>query len=318
MRRASAPGAHTTEAPVKRDRITLRGFRLQGSSAQGVYWVGGDDVVLEDLVVSDNGSSPAILFEYPARTGLSSANLTVRNNHLLNVTGECVYVGGAENTGGDGVRGVTVAHNLIHGCGTRGHHGDDWDGINVKDGDAPVLIEGNVVFDANRGVQLDSPATVSHNVLADLASDGVTLGDGWTSSVSGAVLTDNAVIRCGGAGVYASADLERGRDLTVDRLTTVEASEGGLLLAAEQGLTGSADNLVFSGGPGLAGWGRPDVALGACATDTRPAGIGALEGATCDAPAQPLGDLIQLAGPDHAWLTADDGWVTPLGARPPE
>jgi hypothetical protein len=214
---------------------------------------------------------------------------------------------------------VLVSHNLIHGCGSRHHHGDDWDGINVKDGITDAIVTGNVVYHANRGIQLDSPAVVTGNVLVDLASDGVTLGDGWTSAATGSVIEDDVVVRASGAGVYVGADELPATGLALAHVTVVDPGQAGIVFAANAGLDATVDGLVVEGGLGLDGWGAPNVELGACAVDAAPAGARAMSSSECLEPAPTLGalgepeDPLVLAGPDAWWGTADDGWVTADG-----
>ncbi|MEZ4240566.1 MAG: right-handed parallel beta-helix repeat-containing protein [Myxococcota bacterium] len=304
--RASAPGVTTTEAHTKRSYVTVRGFDLSDTVDQGVFWEAGDGVVLEDLVVHDNGRSPGILFEYAARSGLPSADLTIRNNHLYDIRGECIYVGGADGTDGPGHDGVLLARNLVHHCGQYGHGGDDWDGINVKDHVTGVVLRENVVYAAHWGLQLDSAARIEGGLVYDVRDHGVMMGGTWGDGYSGTVVEDLAVLRADGSGVYVGADEVPSRDVTVRRLT-VDASDAAVTLAGHARLSATLDDLQLTAlGAALDGWGEPTVDVSECHRQATPA-LGPFDVA-CPPDAVSL-DTSAPAGPDGRYFTADDPWL---------
>lgn len=307
--RARFRGAGTSMEPIARHRVTLRGFELAHSSAQGVYWVGGDGVVLEDLDVHHNGRSPAILFEYANRSGLPSTGIVLRNTHVHEVRGECVYIGGAEGTGGPSHAGLLIERNLVHGCGSLGIRGHQWDAINVKDGIEGVEVVGNVLFDAHWGLEIGSPADLHDNLVFDVADDGIHLGDEWGDGHDGTAIRDIAVLGAGGQGVRVGADFAAADDVAIDGLVVIGAAGDDLRFAGEQGITGTARRLWLLGETPVEGWGTVDVVFSECAVAGE--AIGWVE--ACDVVDPEIPDLGAPAGVDGVFFTADDPWrVGPL------
>ena len=317
--RATFRGASTTEAKVKRSHLTLRGFELANARAQGVYYEAGDDVVLEDLVIHDNGSSPAIFFDYANRSGLRSTGITIRNCHLYSITGECIYIGGVENTGGAAHDGVLIENNLIRECGARQRNGDDWDGINIKDQLSNVVVRRNVIKDAYRGMQItSSDLIIEHNLIIDTQNASIVLGGGWSRGISAATrVAHNVLVRGTTAGVYLDADTDAATGPLITHNTIIGAigtPGAGLHFAGNAGLTATAQaNVVTDCATGVDGWGQAAVEFDACVfwrntSDTRRAMSGG-SAERCTSVDPRYVDAQQLAGDDHVFFTADDGWL---------
>lgn len=306
--RARFPGAGTSEERVKRSRVTLRGFELAESHSQGVFWVGGDGVVLEDLDVHHSRRSPAILFEYASRSGLPSTGITLRNTHVHEGTGECVYIGGAEGLGGPSHAELLIERNLIHGCGSQGIRGSQSDGINVKDGIRGVRIVENVVLDAHWGIEVGSPAEIADDLVFDVTDNGVHLADQWGDGHDGASIRDVAVLRAGGHGVRVGADFNGATGLSIDGLLVAGAAEDDLRFAGEAGITGEVRRAWLLGDTPVFGWGDVEVGFSDCGVAGTPSGW--LAG--CEVVDSEI-DLDAPAGPDGLFFTADDPWrVGPL------
>lgn len=311
--RARFAGANTTQEDVKRSRVTLRGFELADSSSQTVYWRAGDDVILEDLVLHDNGRSPALMLDYANRSGLPSTGLIVRNNHLYDVRGECIYIGGAEDTGGPSHSDVRIENNLIHGCGHEVHWGDDLDGINIKDGITGVVIRRNVISEAHWGMQIDSPALIEQNLIFDILDHGIMLGDGWGASFSTAVIRDLAVLRSKESGVYVGADHVPTDGVTLEHITVADVDDFGVEFAGASGLSASLQDLLFVGDLGaFRGWG--DVTLDVSNCLLASGATAEPLGTDCVATDDSLVNPASPAGPDGLYFTEDDGWRSGSGA----
>ncbi|MBX2796587.1 MAG: right-handed parallel beta-helix repeat-containing protein [Myxococcales bacterium] len=314
--RAIAPGIHTTFDDVPRSYVTVRGFEVTGSRDKGVYWRSGDHVVLEDLVVHDNKGTPAILLDYANRSGHRSASFVVRNTHVYDQLGECIYIGGAEGTEQAAHEHVEVVANLVHGC--RDPFDTKHDAINIKDQIDSVVVERNVVFDTDWGIEAASPGRYAHNLVFDTKREGFQISDAW-GDLNGFTLTDNTVIRAGQDGVHISVQRNAVTDVQLQRLTVIDSRQAGVLLGADPGLQATLDDVVLVGNDvGLDGWGTVDVTVGACAA----ADNGELADRIAEAPdcsSVALGDVSNPAGPDGELLTDDDPWlVQGMGARLPK
>ncbi len=320
--RARIPGVTTPDDGVKRSFITVRGFELADSTNQGVYWSAGDGVVLEDLVIHDNGSSPALYFEYANRVGAASTDLTIRNNHLYDVRGECIYVGGAEGEPFEAHQRVVIANNLVHHCGAQRFSGKKWDGINVKDRLDDVWVRGNVVFATHHGLEVGSTAVISGNLVFDTAEHGILLSDEWGVGHNGARLDDNVVIDARGHGLYLGADLEVVEELPVDGLTVVGARDAAVLFAGDAGLDATVRDVVLAqSGVAVDGWGSLNLTVADCVVwendriGQRKAEAVAGDCADSDPGfvGTPLEETERLAGDDGVFFTDDDAWRTESG-----
>ena len=136
--RAAVPGILTDFEDVVRSRVTVRGFDVTDSRDKGIYWRSGDDILIEDNLVHANHGTPAISLDYTSRSGHRSTSFVVRNNHVWDQVGECIYIGGAEGEDLDAHEQVIIENNLVHDC----THplSTKHDGINIKDRIGEVTV----------------------------------------------------------------------------------------------------------------------------------------------------------------------------------
>ncbi len=313
--RAVVPGILTSYDNVARSRITVRGFDVTGSKDKGIYWRAGDDVVIENNLVHDNRGTPAIMLDYASRSGLPSTSFVVRNNHVWDQVGECIYIGGAEGHDLDAHEVIVVENNLIHDCthplSTR------HDGINIKDRMGSVTVANNVVFNTNWGIELASPATVTGNLVFATRSNGIHATDQWGHGLSGLRLEDNVILDAKEAGIYLNATENAWLDVTLSRITVIGPRQAAIEVGGESGIEGVIDDVVLSDAEvGLDAWSPMDFVLGTCTVHhTDPVGDREFEElARGCAEADPrFGDLSAPAGPDGVFFTPDDPWVSAVG-----
>jgi hypothetical protein len=320
-RRASVAGVSTGDERVVRSRVTVRGFDVTGSKDKGIYWWAGDDVVIEDNLVHANRGSPSVSLDYTSRSGHRSASFAVRNNHVWDQAGECIYIGGAEGEDIESHEVVVVENNLVHDC----NHplSSQHDGINIKDRIASVTVAGNVVFDTHWGIELASPAVVRGNLVFSTDSNGIHATDDWGLGLSGLLLEDDAVIDAGDAGLYLNATANSWVDVVLSRLTVVGARQAAIEVGGEGGIEGAIDDVVLADSKvGLDAWAPMAFELGRCVVDQLDLAGDRLfaDAAEACVDTDPrFGDLEVPAGPDGRFFTDDDPWIsTAGGARPAE
>lgn len=313
--RAIVPGIGTGSDDVVRSRITIRGFDVTGSRDKGIYWRAGDDIVIEDNLVHANRGSPSISLEYTSRSGHRSTSFVVRNNHVWDQAGECVYIGGAEGEDIDAHEVVVIENNLIHDCAHPLSSQED--GINIKDRIGSVTVARNVVFATKWGVEVASPATVRGNLVFATRSNGIHVTDDWGRGVSGLVLEDNVILDADEAGIYLNATSNAWSDVTLSRLTVVGAHQAAIEAGGEAGIAGVIDDVVLSDARiGLDAWSPMRFELGECIVhETEVTGDRefATLAETCVDIDPEFGDLGAPAGPDGWFFTADDPWISASG-----
>ncbi len=297
-RRASIAGIGTDFEDVPRHRVTVRGFEVTKSRDKGVYWRAGDDVVLEDLVVHDNRGTPSINLEYANRTGLPSTGFTVRNSHIYDQTGECLYIGGAEGTDMPSHANIVIENNLIHDCRGPGLASTKADAINIKDRMTGVRVERNVVARSDWGLELGSPGVYRSNRVFDTRREGVTFNDSF-STFSGVVLEDTVVVRSGGHGLRITPQ-QGVSDVLVDGFVSIDAGEAGVTVGGPaEGIV--LDGLLLLGDQAFFGWDSPEVGVLACEAD------GVDDGPFETGCAEPTArGSLDPAGPDGVFFTDDD------------
>jgi hypothetical protein len=310
--RAVVPGVRTPFEGGPYSHITLVGLEITGSRDKGVSWWSGDAVELVDLAIHDNGGSPAVYLDYSNRSGHAGAGFVLRDSHVWNQPGECVYIGGSEGEEAPSHTGVVVVGNLIHDC--RDPFGTRNDGINIKDRLGPVEVRENVVYRADWGIEAGSPGRYAHNVVLETEREGILVNDSF-GPVDGLIFEDNVVVGAGHDGVHIAPLQPDGGRVEVRRTTVVGARRAGLLVGGEHPIGVLVEDVVAVGNRvGLDGWGAGSATVEGCAVaDNGTATDRNLAEADC-APAPPV-DMTRPAGPDGWWLTADDpGWVAG-GAR---
>ncbi len=316
---AVVPGILTPYDDIRRSRITVRGFEVTGSRDKGIYWRAGDEVILEDNVVHDNRGTPAINLEYANRTGLPSTSFVVRNNHVFNQPGECIYIGGSEGEDVDAHASVEIVNNLVHNCwnGWDSKH----DAINVKDRIGRVTVARNVVFETHWGIEVASPGWIANNLVFDTQSNGLHLNDQWGTGLSGLTVVDTVVLRAGEHGARVGADRLGAEGIVFSGFTVQGSAEGGAVWAGESGVSASLDRIVLADNEvGLDGWGTVTLDVAACQVhgnelDDDRSADGAASG--CDHERPGFGDLENPAGPDQTFFTDDDPWLVAGGAALP-
>lgn len=315
--RATVPGILTPydEGPVH--RVTVRGFHVTGSRDKGIRWQAGDEVVVEDNLIHDNGGSPSISLEYSSRSGHASTSFSVRNNHVWDQRGECIYMGGSGGEDEPSHDLVVVEGNLVHDC--RSALDTKHDGINIKDRIGEVRVQHNVVLGADWGLEVASPGLYSHNLVVDTEREGIQVNDGF-GPVSDLDFQDNAVVRAGHDGFHIAPTTGEATGVSVSRLTVRESGGAGVLVGGEHSVELALDDLALLGNAvALDGWGVGGaLSVGLCAVGLGDeveervfAGLADCEELEAEA-------MGSLAGQDGLLLTEDDGWlVEGWGARAP-
>ncbi len=312
-RRARVPGISTGYQDVERSHITIRGFEVTGSEDKGIYFRAGDEVIIEDNLVHANAGSPSISLDYVSRTGLPSSSFVVRNNHVWDQQGECVYIGGAEGEDLDAHASVIVENNLIHDCWKRlgTHH----DGINIKDRIGSVWVHRNVVFHTDWGIEAASPGVYSHNLVWSTERNGFHFTDSWGSGLAGLQLVDNVSAWAGEAGLYMYTREHAATEVLIEGFTAFDAAEAGIELGTEAGLDVTLlDVLVQDNAVGLDGWGGVRASVQSCFSSGNTTDSDRdLGDVSCQAGGTQLATPRELAGTDALFFTADDPWLSSAG-----
>lgn len=320
-RRATVAGVSTGDDRVVRSRITVRGFDVTDSKDKGIYWWAGDDIVIEDNLVHANHGSPSVSLEYVSRSGHPSTSFVVRNNHVWDQHGECIYIGGAEGEDIDAHEVVVVENNLVHDC----THplSSQHDGINIKDRIGGLTVARNVVFDTHWGIELASPGLVRGNLVFSTRSNGIHATDVWGSPLSGLLLEDDIVIDADEAGAYLGASESTWSGVEISRLTIVGAGQAAIEAGGDGGIEGVIDDVVLADSKvGLDAWSPMAFDLGLCVVHqldlVADRSFAGLADACVDTDPD-FGDLDIPAGSDGRFFTADDPWLSAAGgARPVE
>ena len=316
--RAVVPGIHTGYEGPPRHRLTVRGFDVTGSRDKGIYWRAGDDILIEDNLVHGNRRSPALSLDYTSRTGHRSTSFVVRNNHVWDQDGECIYIGGAEGEDLDAHERVVIDNNLVHDCSHPNSPQDD--GINVKDRIGNVEVTRNVVFRTKWGIEIASPGLVRGNLVFATRSNGIHATDGWGLGLSGLVLEDDVIVDAGEAGIYLNATNHAWSDVALRRVSVLGADQAAIEAGGESGIEGTIEDVVLTDAKvALDGWSPLDFALDGCVIHGATAGDRELEtlAGSCVDEDPELGDLTAPAGDDGRFFTEDDPWISAAGgARP--
>lgn len=194
---------------VKRNDVTLRGFRLVATTGQGIAYWGGDRIVIEHCeVTADNPShGPGIIFGYAAHRGGKPGNggcksISIRNNTVHGVFGEGIYVGGVEGQNLPAHDGVTIEGNTVYDVAVCGGEGD---AIDIKDGNRNVVVRGNRLYmsepmKGRDGIVVGGAALVEGNFVYNFGRAGISMGTYWNAfpNRSGAVVQNNVIVHCGG------------------------------------------------------------------------------------------------------------------------
>ena len=310
--RARVAGITTTFDPIPRHRVTVTGFEITRSRDKGIFWIGGDDVLLYDNVVHNNRGTPAISLEYSRRTGFISHNLRIIGNHVYDQNGECIYIGGSEGLDEDSHRGLEISYNLVHGC--RSVLSSQHDGINVKDRISDVQVERNVVIGGDWGIEVASAGVYRGNLTINAGREGFHVSDGF-QALPDMQFTDNVSIGAGHDGLQLTANLAPTGQITIEGLTVLGAGEIGFAVGGNHNVNAILRDVVIADVPvAFDGWGQGTVEIESCATRNADTEFDRFfDGqAPCD-PASPVRDG-PVAGADGIFFTADDPWLEAGGA----
>lgn len=315
--RAVVAGMLTPFDEGPRHRVTVRGFEITGSRDKGLYWEAGDGILIEDVVLHDNGGTPALNLQYSNRSGYASDGFVVRNIHLYDQRGECLYIGGSEGTDAPSHRNVVLENNLIHDC-----YADldtKHDAINVKDRMTDVRVHRNVVLEADWGIEVASAGEYTSNLVFDTNREGFQIADAF-SPIADMRFADNVVIRAGHDGFHFSIVQERAANMTMQRNTIIEAKQAGVLVGSGEGIALAIEDVVVVGsGVAFDGWGaEADVTVSRCFTSANGSDFDRVFDdveVVCQATTAP--DVRAPAGPDGVFFTADDPWIVDGGAQLP-
>lgn len=315
--RAVVAGILTPFDEGPRHRVTVRGFEITGSRDKGIYWESGDDILIEDCVIHDNRGTPSLHLQYSSRTGVPSNRFVVRNTHIYDQRGECLYIGGSEGEDAPSHAGVVLENNLVHDCYAA--LDTKHDAINVKDRLQNVVVTRNVVFHADWGIEVASPGIYASNLVFDTNREGFQISDAF-SPISDMHFEDNVVVRPGHDGFHISTRRAVASGLVLRRNTVVGAGQAGVLVASGAGVQARLDDLlVVDSAVAFDGWGEDaDLTLDDCRTTANDTDFDRLfEGqGPCEAATVP--DLTAPAGPDGLFFTNDDPWIVEGGAQLPE
>jgi hypothetical protein len=317
-----------------RDFVTVRGFRAVagtgGVGGQIVYYYGGSYVVLEcnDLTHSPNAGDGASLQYGYAHLQAGGGNggctdITIRNNYIHDTYGECIYVGGSEDTGLSAHSNVRVEGNTLYHCGIRHAQGDC---IDIKDGMDGVTVRGNVCSfnapgDNVNGIVMNASnnVVVENNVVHDAQGHGYGTGTFWGTGISGLIVRNNLFFNNAADGIYVGTDTASRpiSNVTIASNTIVKNGGAGVLIA--DGASGAmtnvkiTSNLILGNSVGLGGWG--DLGCVASYNDLFSNSTllgGPFSGCTGDPTLltidPKLANPSNPVGPDGLFFTEDDGF----------
>jgi hypothetical protein len=317
------------DSDTKRDYITIRGFRLEGGvggyGGQSLYYGGGDHVIIENNDVFHNPATPdGALFQFGyahLQSGGGNGGCTdiiIRNNRFHDSLGECIYIGGSENTGLPAHSHLVIENNTLWNCGIYGAQGDC---IDIKDMITDVTIRDNRCFNGTgtdniNGIVSHSPIIAEHNVIGGMMTKGISLGSGWGNGFSGTRIRYNIIYGNGEDGVYISSDsaAQGIKDTLIDH-NTLYGNRNGIVLgsSADGGLSGvTVTNNIISGNSqyGINSWGilTPTVTN----NDLYGNGNDFVGAGNIHSDPQ-LVYPQNPAGPDGVFYSADDGFRPTLG-----
>lgn len=310
--RATVPGVLTAYEGDPQSHITVRGFEITGSADKGVFWLAGDQVILEDLVIHDNAGTPAINLQYSNRSGHRSERFVVRNSHVYSQRGECIYIGGSEGEDQDSHLQVEVVNNLVHDCVSRLDTRND--GINIKDRIGQVWVHRNVVARTDWGIEVASPGLYNQNLVFDTEREGFQISDAFQAFTGEMRFEDNVVLGAGHDGFHVSTLHATEQLLHFERNSAFASKQAGVLLGGESAhRVALVDLLTVANAVGIDGWGTPDFQTVSCFSAEETSVDRAAAELACDEVAGRVPE--ELAGEDGLYFTADDPWLQTQGAQ---
>jgi len=262
-----------TGSGTKRSYVTLRGFKatagVAGYGGQIIHYWGGDHVIIEHNILTHDAAADhgaALQFGYAHHQDSEGnggcTDIVIRGNTVHDTYGECIYIGGSEDTGLPAHSGVLVENNVTYNCGVYGGQGDC---IDPKDGITDLVIRGNLCHDGAladnvNGIPSSSPMTAVGNVIYNMPNKGISLGTFWGRGFSGSLIANNVIYGNGSDGIYIGTDsLDRPIEHTAVLNNTVHGNGGSGLIVGSGG-GGITDitvinNLFIGNDTGIGGWG---------------------------------------------------------------
>ena len=209
----------TATRSAKRNCVTIRGFSAiagaGGRGGQGIYYWGGDHVVIEHCEVTHHAKvahGPGILFGYAWKGDGSPDNggctdVAIRHNAIHGVYGEGIYVGGSHDVDRPAHSDVVIEGNTVYDVAISGGEGD---AIDVKDGSTNVIVRGNTLYmttpGAGRdGIAFSSGGIIEGNFIYNFGRSGISLSTFWNAHPvrEGTVVRSNIVVNTGGNPQYS-------------------------------------------------------------------------------------------------------------------
>ncbi len=259
--------------PANRSYVTIRGFKIMGGyngyGGQALSYWGGNHVIIEnnefmhDPLVTHG---PAVHYGYAHHkdsTGNGGCHdIIFRNNIIHDTYGECLYIGGSENTGLPAHRNLIIENNTIYNCGIYGGQGDC---IDMKDEINNITIRYNHCFNGTgesnvNGITASSPITAYRNIVHGFPNKGITLGTYWGRGFSGIDIRNNLVFSNGEDGIYISSDTPEKpiTDVYIYRNTLFNNKRNGIMLGSTGGSLDNVsiiNNIIMNNNEGIGGWG---------------------------------------------------------------
>jgi hypothetical protein len=262
-----------TGSGEKRSYVTIRGFKATagagGYGGQIIHYWGGDHVIIEHNILTHDAAAEhgaALQFGYAhhqdGEGNGGCTDIVIRGNTIHDTYGECIYIGGSEDTGLPAHSGVLVESNVTYNCGVYGGQGDC---IDPKDGITDLVIRGNLCHDGAdadnvNGIPSSSPMTAVGNIIYSMPNKGISLGTFWGRGFSDSLIANNLIYGNGSDGIYIGTDtLDRPIENTAVLNNTVHGN-GGSGLVVGSGGGGITDitvinNLFITNDTGIGGWG---------------------------------------------------------------
>jgi hypothetical protein len=195
-------------------------------------------------------------------------DIVIRDNLIHDTAGECIYIGGSEDTGLPAHTDILVEGNSIYNCGMYGGQGDC---IDVKDGHTGVVIRSNTCSagqpsDNVNGISSHSAIIAEGNIIHDMPNNGISLGTYWGDGFSGARIVNNLIYNNGDDGIaIGTDDASKPVDDTQIIHNTIAGNAGGGILVGSGGggigAIGIINTIVVLNGTGLYGWGTSDAVI---------------------------------------------------------
>jgi hypothetical protein len=264
---------NSADETTPRDYVTIRGFKavagVGGAGGQIVYLGAGSHVVIErnelwhDPAVA-HGAAFQIGYAHHASGGGNGGctDIVIRNNVIHDTAGECLYIGGSEDTGLPAHSNVVIEGNTIYNCGVYGGEGNC---IDVKDGLTDVVVRGNICFDGApgdnvTGITSHSAMIAEANIVHDMPNHGLATGTFWGRGFSGTRIINNLIYNNGADGIQVATDTA---DRPIDDVRILHNTifgnvRDGILLGSGADGIGTVvivNNLIIDNAVGIGGWG---------------------------------------------------------------